>query len=476
MSGAPGFLNRIGGLAMIAALAVAILHEFAGAQALGIAAGGFTALAMAAFWPGLAWARRSFVLIGLALLGASAALQDDWLATALVALEKAGFIAAFFTAMTGMRAAAMGSEAILECGRFLSRQPPGRRYLALTLGGHLFGLVLMYGALALLGALATEAADREPNPEIRRHRTRRMLVAIQRGFISTLPWSPLAFASAITLTLVPGADWAQALPFTLASALVLAGIGWAMDTVFKPRLSAPPPPRGRPEGAWLRRLRPLLLLLALLLAVVSLVQALTGVRIVGVVMTIVPLVALAWTALQAGGVGGRARLAHVGRRAADFARVDLPHQRSEVVLLVMAAFIGTMGGHLAAPAFAASGIDLSRLPAPLLLVGLFWLIPLTGQIGMNPILSVALIAPLLPAPGEMGVSPALVVATITSGWALSGATSPFTASTLLLGVYGKVPASLVGRVWNGPYALVCGTILSLGIVLLSVVIGQPASP
>ena len=35
-------------------------------------------------------------------------------------------------------------------------------------------------------------ARQEANAEIRRHRLRRMLLAIQRGFVSTLTWSPLA--------------------------------------------------------------------------------------------------------------------------------------------------------------------------------------------------------------------------------------------------------------------------------------------
>ena len=38
-------------------------------------------------------------------------------------------------------------------------------------------------------------------------RKRRMLVAIQRGFASTLCWSPMALSMAVTLSVVPGASW-----------------------------------------------------------------------------------------------------------------------------------------------------------------------------------------------------------------------------------------------------------------------------
>ncbi|MBE3637945.1 hypothetical protein [Mangrovicoccus algicola] len=457
--------TRTGGGLLALALVSGILGEFACSPVFSLISGGAALAAGAVFWPGISWTSRAFMAIALALVLISAAFQDDWRPTVMTALTKAGFIAAFFTAINAMRAAATGSDPIVACGRFLAGQPPGRRYLALTLGGHLFGLILIYGGIALLGTLATEAANKEPDPEIRRHRIRRMLVAIQRGFVSTLPWSPLSFASAITLSIVPGADWAAVLPYTLAGVAVFTGVGWALDTIFKPRLSVPPPARGPAEGDWLRQLRPLLLLLGLLAGLTAVLHLATGVRIVGVVMAIVPAIALIWTAFQA--PGGRADARHAWSRARHFALSDMPGLRDQTVLLVMAAFIGTMGGHLAAPVMAASGIDLGAISAPVLLVALFWIVPLTGQIGMNPILAVSMIGPILPAPEAIGVTPAAMVVAITSGWALSGATSPFTASTLLVADFGKVSARRVGLVWNGPYTLVCGAILSVWIAVLA---------
>ncbi|WP_172327496.1 hypothetical protein [Mangrovicoccus sp. HB161399] len=460
----PG-LTRMGGALLAGALAAGILGEFTGLFAFSVLSGAFALSAGAVFWPGISWTSRAFMIIGLLLVFVSAAFQSDWEPTVLNAVAKGGFIAAFFTAINAMRAAASGSEPIVECGRFLAAQPPGRRYLALTVGGHLFGLILIYGGIALLGTLATEAANKEPDPEIRRHRIRRMLVAIQRGFVSTLPWSPLSFASAITLSIVPGASWAAVLPYSLAGVLFFTGIGWALDTIFKPRLTVAPPPRGQAEGGWGQKMRPLLILLALLAGTTAVVHVATGVRIVGAVMAIVPLIALIWAAFQAPGATPDPRYAL--SRARSFAFSDMPKLKDQTVLLVMAAFIGTMGGHIAAPLMAASGIDLTVIPAPVLLVALFWFVPFTGQIGMNPILAVSLIGPLLPAPEALGVTPAAMVVAITSGWALSGATSPFTASTLLVADFGKVSARRVGLVWNGPYTLVCGAFMSAWIAFLA---------
>lgn len=419
------------------------------------------------FFAHIPWSRRAFVLIGLAMMAMAMATLPDWQDTLGDGLQRAAFIAAFFTATASLRNAASGSPSITDCGSFLANQPPGRRYLALTLGGHLFGLILSYGAISLLSALATNSTATEPNEEIRQHRTRRMLVAIQRGFISALPWTPLGFAMAISIILIPGARWIDALLPCLVSALIMVTSGWALDTLFKPRLSSPPPPRQVIDNNWLQQLRPLLILLGLLMVVSITLHTLTGVRTVGIMMSVVPLIALVWAAIQATGLSLGQRILHSAQRATTFATVELPALRSELVLLTMAGFIGAVGADLFAPVVSASGIDLSQTPAIVVLLSVFWLIPVAGQLGMNPILAVSLFAPLLPSPTELGISPTAMIVTITGGWAVAGATSPFTASTLLMANFGKVSGRHAGLRWNGPYALTSGVLLSGWIFVVS---------
>jgi hypothetical protein len=86
---------------------------------------------------------------------------------------------------------------------------------------------------------------------------------------------------------------------------------------------------------------------------------------------------------------------------------------------------------------------------------------------MNPIMSVSIMAPLLPLPSQMGVAPNDMVLAITSGWALAGASSPFTATTVFIGAMGGVSATRVGLVWNGPYVLICGALLSLWVAIVA---------
>lgn len=410
--------------------------------------------------------RKAFVAVGLALTLWSFAVNPDWLSVVGRGAASAGFIGAFFGALATLRNVAQTSPAIGAAGRYLASQPPGRRYAALSLGGHLFALLLSYGAISLLGSLATQASATEPDPEIRHHRTRRMLLAIQRGFISSLAWSPLGFAMAITTVLIPGASWNDAVLPGLGSMVILFGLGWALDTIFKPRLATPAP--RRPVDGSARRLSPLLLLLLLLTVLAGGLHVLTGIRIVGVVLVVVPLLSLAWAVIQARGGG-----VTLATRARGFLFEDLPGYRGEIVLLMMAGYIGTLGAPLLAPIMAGLGIDFGAVPGWVLLVGLVWLIPVLGQLGMNPILGVTLIAPLIPSPEVLGVSPSALVTAIVAGWTISGICSPFTATTLLVGAFGNVSALHVGLRWNGSYVAIVGTALCLWVLLYAFLIGAP---
>ncbi len=412
----------------------------------------------------VAWSRVLFVVVGMVMAAGALITRPDGLAMVENALSKSAFIAAFFAALTTLQNAADSSEAIRKCGNFLAKQPPGRRYAALTLGGQIFAPLLYYGTISLLGSLATASARDEPNPEIRSHRTRRMLLAIQRGFVSTLPWSPLAFAMAITTSVIPGASWGEAVLPCLVTGVVVAVTGWVMDAWFRPPVVSGTTQVSVAEGSWASVI-PLLGLLSILVFTVAGLHLITGIRVVGLVIVVVPIMAGLWIGIQA---NGKRPLATIGKRSASYLTHDLPQYRGELVLLMMAGFIGTLGSALLVPILQKSGLGLTHFPGWLVLVSLVWLIPLTGQIGMNPILSVSLFAPLLPDPATLGVSAAAMVTAITAGWALGGASSPFTATTLLVGALGGVSATHVGLKWNGAYTIVCGVILSAWVAYLAI--------
>ena len=408
--------------------------------------------------------RRAFVWVALLLSVINMIWNSAWQETLLSGFSTAAFIVVFFAALTTLKFAAETSPSIQNCGRFLAQQPPGRRYAALTVGGQLFGLLLNYGSISLLGSMTMVNASLERNEEIRNHRIRRMLLAIQRGFISTLPWSPLSFAVAIPTSMIPGSSWALCVFPGLVNGAIIAGMGWLLDSLFKPKLSAPVVDRQPVQGSWFSVV-PLVLLLVLLVSLLGAAYLLSGVRVLALVMIIVPLLSMAWIALQTRADHPLKQLSH---RASDYLMNQLSGFRSEMVLLMMAGYIGTIASPLLSVLMIFLGIDLASLPSWSVLVMLVWFIPLVGQIGMNPILAVALITPVLPEAATLGVSPTSLVVALTAGWILSGVSSPFTATTMLVGNFAGVSSSHVGRKWNGLYTVLCAIILSGWVVLYSV--------
>ncbi|MBM9595407.1 hypothetical protein [Roseitranquillus sediminis] len=457
------------GAALVATMLAVTLFEWTGRQGFALISAGLLIVALSLLSVRVRWVHRAFLAVGMILAVLAVATLPDWPDTLHRAFGSAGFIVAYFVALLSLRVAASGSGAIAECGRFMGEQPPGRRYLALTVGGQLFGLVIIYGAISLLGTMVQTSVMREPDPRIRSIRLRRMLLAIQRGLVSILPWSPVAFTLAVTIPLVPGATWAGVVLPCFVTGMVIMLVGWFVDTLFERRPGA----RQGGVGAaapgwrdWAEKVAPLLMLLAGLGVVSACLMAVSDVRFQGIVMVTVPSIALCWVAGQIIVESGRLDPDSLGRRCMSFIETDLPEARGEVVLLAMAGFIGTLGSGLLGPVVAEAGLDLSAVPPALLLICVFLVVPVTGQIGMNPILAVSLIAPLLPSPDAMGISPVAVVVAITAGWALSGATSPYTASTLLVAYFGKVSATRVGLQWNGLF--VAFSMIALGAWILTV--------
>ena len=67
----------------------------------------------------------------------------------------------------------------------------------------------------------------------------------------------------------------------------------------------------------------------------------------------------------------------------------------------------------------------------------------------------------------MGVTPAAVTTALTAGWALSAASSPFAATTMLVGNIARVSAWHIGLVWNGAYTALSALMLSAWVAFIA---------
>src|SRR3546814_9012071 len=116
---------------------------------------------------------------------------SDWSSD--VCSSDLAFLAAFMVLLALLRDGAATSDAVLRLGRYLTRQPPGRRYLAIQGGGHLLGIVLNFGALSLLGPLihrGLRAGAAAGERHLLAIREQRQMSAPARGFSWCGVWSP----------------------------------------------------------------------------------------------------------------------------------------------------------------------------------------------------------------------------------------------------------------------------------------------
>jgi hypothetical protein len=443
-------------LAWAATLAAQLLHlPYAGALA-GLA---ILAFLFTEFHNQRRYAQVLFlVLLAVGLLGVVAAPHP--IARFLDAWQRGASYAAFFLALTTLRDAAETSSLVRRCGRHLVAQPPGRRYAALTAGGHVFGIILSYGAIELLAAMVARANDLDTTTAApaRALRARRMLMAIYRGFCVMNCWSPLNIMTAVVSTAVPAAPMSMLLPIAFVVAVGMAALGWLEDRLSAARRATRAPlsrtptdaTRGVPSTAtdpWSIHLG--------IIAMVGLVMLLaegvghgTGISLVTAVTLVVPSVAVGWLLAQLRSLKPQLILPMLGRRLDRFRR-RIPGFRAEATVLAASGFMAfALAGALPAAGLAPLLARLPPLALPLLVPVV---LIASGQIGLNPVAVVALLGAAVPDPAALGVPPAVLAFAFMLSWGLGVGMTPMSASAITTARWAGVAPWTVSTVWNAAF-------------------------
>jgi hypothetical protein len=448
-------IHTLSATAFVLAWAATLLDQFAGLPAAGYVGG----LAMLVFlileFPRQ---RRYAQILFLALTGvgmAGVVSAADPVGLFLSAWRRGAVYGSFFLALSSLRDAAETSRLVRRCGQHLVAQPPGRRYAALTGGGHLFGIILSYGAIELLGAMVMRANTLQAaggSSAIRTLRSRRMLMAIYRGFAVMNCWNPLNLMTAVVSTAVPGAPMGLLLPAAFVVSIGMATLGWLEDRFSFARLATAGGRRPETTESWFIHLR-IVALVAVVMLLAELGGLLLGVTLVAAVTLIVPLAGLGWALVQMWGfIAGADPIpraaAIVARRAGRFfARI--PSFRSEATVLAGSGFMGVaVGGALPA---AALGPAIAHLPP----IGVPLLVPVvliaTGQLGLNPIAVIALLGAAMPDPAAFGISPAVLAFACMLGWGLAVNMTPMSASAIITARRAGVSPWTVSTAWNAAF-------------------------
>ncbi|MDI5934447.1 hypothetical protein [Halomonas kalidii] len=417
------------------------------AQGLGIAALGAYLLTLRGWLSGMArgllWVAAGLTLVALWRHSAPGPLLFE-------AAGRFAFFATFVVALGLLRLPAYRSRLVRRCGQSMLLQPPGRRYPILSLGSALFGIILNIGVLNLFAAMIEKSntlGAAQGRAWVQRARRRRMLLALLRGFSLAPLISPMGIGVAVVLSSMPGVAWPELAPYVLGAAVLIFLAGWLVD-----RLTGPHPPAAG-SGREAPSLLPLGRFALLLAGIVTLVFCLAWwleVRLPIAALLGAPLGAFGWLAWQRRRLGGLGLVA-AGRSLHRQLPWLLAPTRNEIVVLGAAGYLGHLCVGLVDTASLAAALTFLDTLGAWNAVLAMLLVMVLAQVGINPIVTVTLLAGILPALAIEGLAPPLIGASLMVGWALALMSSPMTASMLILSRFTGVPSTRIGYRWNGAF-------------------------
>lgn len=397
---------------------------------------------------------REWLLLGVALaLTTGLAMRAGGTVDLHHALGQGAYFTAFIMLLMLLREGAVTSRSVLTVGAWITRQPPGRRFIATWFGGHIAGILMNFGAVSLLAPLVQRGVRAYPieTPEDERRaviRERRQLSALIRGFSPVITWAPTTLTQVIVFSAVPGLDTTTALLMGISFAAMCLVIGWIED-----RLRWGPPrvmqeaPEPFPRAAALD----LMVVYGALVLGAGLVLMMADLAMPLALMVVAPVMLVGWVITQ--NLSETGAPARIRARLTEITLVSVPRMAKDAWLLGVAGYIGICAARLAPVDLIARWTESAHLPGWVFVAGLPVLITLAGQIALSPMMMVVFLAAVVSALPTLPAPPEYIAAALSAGWALSMTSAPNATGALLLsGATGISSTTLTWR-WNGVYSL-----------------------
>jgi len=398
------------------------------------------------------------------LVGASAALsvlvvatQPDPGAVLRGALEQAVFLMAFILLLGLLHATAKTSPSVAIVGEYLTRQPPGRRYVALNGGTSILAVLFNIWVISFLVPLIQQGIRRAaPDDPLNPLREQRQITALLRGFAWSVTWSPTAFAPLIVASLMPGVERGQWIGYGFAVFAMLMLVGWLEDRIrfraYRPQGKRPV--MDFPKGAAARFTATTAWFLAL---VVGFAWAFDDTAVFGV-LAACPVMMLGWLAAQAG-FPRRGALTAVGPRLRQMAGVELPGSVNVAVTLAASGYIGRAAAGLTPAAAVAEALGLAAMPDWLMMALIPPFLCLVSLLALSPTMMAVFMGSFFAQLPEMPGDPTQIAFAISCGWALSMTFSPFATVVLVISRASGIPARTLTWGWSLGFTLIAATLL-----------------
>ncbi len=335
----------------------------------------------------------------------------------------------------------------------IMNQPPGRRFLGLSIGVHILGALLNVAAVGLLSPLLKDRSDEVLH--------RRLSVAIMHGFTSASAWSPFYIGMIVVLVAIPTITWAEIAVQGIAMAVVMILGGWLFDRLRYPRKKAasvkPAQARGGPP---LKIAKTGLLLLALI-GSVMLTLNLAQVSIPVALGLACPPFGLIWYLSQ------RERqinaIDHLGSMAGKVIS-GLAGLRNEALMFVAANVFGIGIESVIPTENLGSQLDaiLPWLDARIIAITIVFLF--CGFIGLHPVIVVLSLGAIL-SPEIVGLRDWVLGLVYLGCWGMTTMISPYSGTTLFMSRFTGVPSHIIGWKWT-PYSVCFNAALMVAFVII----------
>ena len=401
--------------------------------------------------------RERYLLTLCALLAAAIwQLRPDGAGVLAAALDQAGFLMAFVLLLGLLQEAAATSPAIEAAGRFLTRQPPARRYQALSVGSAALSVLFNIGTLSFLVPLVRRGIKAAtPGDALNPVRERRQLGAVQRGFAWAVVWSPTAIAPLAVMELIPGISRGRWSLLGLGVFGAMLALGAAEDRLRFRRLR-PAAPRASPTVPW-RAAGRLALACLWLFGMAAAVVAATGDTVIFGLMVACPLMLVGWLGVQH--MGAPAPWRRTAARLGLIAREGLPRSAAIAVTLAASGFVGVAAAALVPVERLAALLRLEALPDFVLLSLLPPVIVALSLLAVSPIMLAVFFGSLFGALPVLPADPTLLALSISCGWALTMTLSPFATVVLLIERLGGIPGRTLTWGWHAAFSLLAAAAL-----------------
>ncbi|MES9971788.1 MAG: hypothetical protein ABW092_17270 [Candidatus Thiodiazotropha sp.] len=385
------------------------------------------------------------------------------------AISRSCFFATFLVALTFVRLAAKHSMMIKRCGKLVVNQPPTTRYVVISTAGYLFGTLLSFGVIHLIGQMIFKGNTLEAAggfARIKEKRTQRMSLALHRGF-SVLPLaSPFSITMALMLATIPDLRWQSLLPIGLATALLLIGLGWGFDYFSNPKHVPVEAQYQGPKLSWLPALQFLGLIIGLFVLAAVLAES-TSLNLSLAILITSPQIGLLWLAWGHRATGLWSALKFTLRTLKKDLPSELSGLRSEIAILSGASFIGVIAAELIPQQYLLQLVQAFSPTSAMLAITICALVPLFALIGIGPMVTVTVIASTLSSTTALQLSPELLAIALMSGWSLAMNSSPISLSALMIGNATGCSSRDLTLNWNGLYSLLGFACLTLWLIFIS---------